>query len=588
MTRFPQRLRYGLPILAAFVAGCGWFGGGSPLSSNDTLLRYVPADTPYVFATLEPLPDPIWDAYTKQLESLGNLFRLGIENAMAELGNINAAGGSPFGNPGANQEALQAIADLTSAETLESMGIDRDSTYAFYGLGLLPVFRITLAEGHDMAGVLDRIESLIESQGDATVATGSVGGQEYRSIGADQARFIVALLENELVASVVPANFGDAELQAVLGVALPEQSIADTGRLEEIADEYGFTSHMAAMLDVERITAIFLDSPSATDSLLFDLMDYDAGEISAICRDEIRNMAGVAPSIVSGYTSLDDRSMEMSLVFELRNDIAAGLARIPTPVRGIGAETDALFAFGMSFDIEAARDFVAARLAAIQADPFECEYFAEMNEGIPEAQMYLNQPLPPFVDGIRGFSATMDFSDFDFAAGAPMPSDLAVSLLLSTSDAAGALMMASMLDPQIASLNLPTDGQIVEVDLPPPFNDPSVNPFGQAYFVASDEVIGIGLGRNGETRLSELMQSPPGDPSTFLNMSVDMSAYYGLLADMMENAALIDPSGVPPTAVISSMTDVMRSLQALYSRETVDIRFTERGVEIPIRLDLAP
>jgi hypothetical protein len=164
---------------------------------------------------------------------------------------------------------------------------------------------------------------------------------------------------------------------------------------------------------------------------------------------------------------------------------------------------------------------------------------------------------------------------------------MAVSVLLATDDAAGALAMASAFVPQVAALNLPMDGNIVELDLPPPYNDPAMNPFGAAFFVATDTSIGVGLGQNGETRLGELMGSPPGDPSTFLHTSVDMAAYYGLMADAMDNVGVLGAPGAPPMAFVSSISGMMRSMQDFYSRETVDVRFTERGIEIPVRLELA-
>lgn len=587
MTRSPKRLRYGFPLLAVFVAGCGWFAG-SPLTSNDSLLRYVPADTPYIFAAVEPLPDEIWAVLERQMASAGDVMRLAIQNAIEELRFAVESGGADagLGDPGDNQPVSEILAELISAETLEATGINRDSTYVLYGYGLLPVIRVTLAEGHDMGRVLDSLETLIESQGDVTVATASVAGQAYRYIESDQARLIAALLENELVLTAVPAGLDDAELRSILGLDLPEQSIADSGRLEAIADEYGFTSNLVAMFDTEQMTARFLDEPTTTDAALFDLMGYEPEAVSAACRDEIRGLAGVAPAMVTGYTELNAGSLAMSLVVELREDIARGLAGIPTAVPALGAATDALFSLGMSSDIPAAREFAATRLDAIEDDPFECEFFAGLQASVPSARIYLNQPIPPIVESIKGFSATVDFGALDFASSAPMPTDMSLSLLLATDDVNGLLAMAAALDPQIAALDLSTDGEIAELDLPPPLTDPSVNPFGPAYFVATDSQIGVGLGRNGEARLAELMAAPAGDPSTILSMSIDMGTYYGILADAMETMAPPDTAGAPPLAFISSAREMLRTLQAIYSRETVDVRLTVRGVEVPVRLEL--
>jgi hypothetical protein len=587
MSRSSHRLRYGFPLFAVFVAGCGWFGG-SPLTSNDSLLRYVPADTPYIFAAVEPLPDEIWAVLEQPMSSARDVLQLAMQNALEELRVALESGGAGPGpgDPGEIRPAFEILAELMSAETLEATGINRDSTYVLYGFGLLPVFRVTLAEGHDMGRVLDRLETLIESQGNVTVAKASVAGQEYRYIASDQARLIAALLENELVLTAVPASLGDAELQSILGLDLPEESIADSGRLAAIADEYGFTSNLAAMLDIERVTATFLDEPTTTDAALFNLMGYEPQGVSAVCRDEIRSLAGVAPALVTGYTELNAGSIAMNLVVEIREDIARGLARIPTAVPALGAATDALFSLGMSSDIPAAREFAATRLDAIEADPFECEFFAGLQAFVPSARIYLNQPLPPIVESIKGFSATVDFGELDFASSAQIPTDMSLSVLLATDDVNGLLAMAAASDPQIAALDLGTDGQITELDLPPAFTDPAVNPFGVAYFVATESQIGVGLGLNGEARLAELMAAPAGDPSTILSMGIDVDAYYGILADAMETVTPLDAAGAPPLEFISSTREMFRSLQTVYSRETIDVRFTGRGIEVPVRLEL--
>jgi hypothetical protein len=372
----------------------------------------------------------------------------------------------------------------------------------------------------------------------------------------------------------------------VLGLELPSQSIAESGRLEYIADEYAFTSHLIAMFDVERATEMFLNAPGATDALVFDMMGHDPQNVSAVCRNEILGAARIAPLMAGGYTELNSDTMSMNFIIELRDDIAAGLATIPTAVQGLGAATEALLTVGMSIDIPAARQFIADRLDAMAADPFQCDAFAGLQEMLPLARIYLNQPLPPIVDSIKGFSATMDFGDLDFASLGPMPTDMAVSLLVSTDDARGALAMAQALDPQVGALNLQANGEIVELDLPPMLADPNFNPFGAAFFVATDSLIGVGLGDNGDVRLGELMRARDGEASTFISMSMDMAAYYRLMADTLENMAVLDPGGAPPLAYIDSFSGLMRGMQDVYARETMDVRFTERGIEMPVRLDL--
>ena len=583
------RSRVVLPLVGASVAGCGWFGGGSPLESNDTLLRYVPADSPYVIAMVEAYPNDIADLYAEQAASVWELARAGIQSGLDEARRLQSENGA-FGNPAetaALRELMEALADTTSAEGLQGLGLNRDSTFVFYGFGLLPVLRVTLAEGHDFAALLDRFDSVIRTAGGPGFATASIAGSEYRYLDADAARLIVMLGDDELAVTVAPASFGEAELQAVLGLELPAESIAASGRLKAIADTYGFEPQLISLIDIERLAETFLGAPNATDAALFELAGYDAQDLSATCRNEFLDLAGVMPAMVSGYTELSRRSMTLSWIVELRQDIAAGLATIPVAIPGLGAATDALMSFGMSFSIPAVRQFVAARNAALAADPFACEALQELSMAGPALGGYLNQPLLPVFDSLTGFSAAIDFGRFDPATSMPDLAETSISALIATTDAAGIIAMGSMFVPEIAALDLNNDGQIVELDLPGAFIDPAMNPFDSVYFAATDNAIGIGLGAEANVRLAELFDAPMGDASTFFSLSLDLEAYYAIFGDLLEIAPVLDPAGAPPEAFVAAMQDAMQAMQAIYTSETIDVRFTERGVEIPTRLEIA-
>ena len=573
MNRIPGFSRWGLTASAAVVlAACD----ASPLTADDSLLRYVPADTPYVAAFVEPMPDDMSDMYAAQTEAMLLMLQTIMEAGLEEL--------QVSGAPGEAVEALEFLRESLTPESIETLGFNRDTSVVVYGYGMLPVLRATLTEGHDFNGFLDRLGTLLEQNG-ASLETGNIAGQTYRYLGDETASVAIVVTDEELAITIVPGFFGDEQVASMLGFELPAESIASSGRLEDIAEEYGFSSHMVALFDVERFVGNFLGSASGTDVMLLDLAGFNAQSMSAVCRDEFREMVAVAPAIVGGYTELGTEAMEMNVVFEMRQDIAAGLATIPAAAAGLGVETDALMSFGMSIDIPAARDFVMARLDAFEADPYECEELADMSSQIPMARMQLNQPLPPFVEGLTGIAAVMDFGGLDTMMMTGMPQDLSGAVMIATDSAADLLAMGALFDPQLASLDLGTDGEIVEFSLPPGFAGPGMESFETIYLAATPSALAAGIGADAETKLQQLLDAPAAAPGTFMTMSVDMQEYYGLQAEAIEMAAQMDPS--MPVAVVNAMTGMMRSIQDMYSREHVTVRFTERGVEIPVRIEMA-
>jgi hypothetical protein len=70
-------------ISAVMLAGCGKdeesVETSSAFSSDSTLLKYVPADSPYVVASLEPLPDDVMDEIEPMLDKVLRSYRSVLE-----------------------------------------------------------------------------------------------------------------------------------------------------------------------------------------------------------------------------------------------------------------------------------------------------------------------------------------------------------------------------------------------------------------------------------------------------------------------------------------------------------------------------
>ncbi len=63
----------------------------------------------------------------------------------------------------------------------------------------------------------------------------------------------MAIIDKQLLMSVVPENASDELLSQVLGNSLPDSNIGDTGALEEIEQRHGFTPYGAGEIDSSRL-----------------------------------------------------------------------------------------------------------------------------------------------------------------------------------------------------------------------------------------------------------------------------------------------------------------------------------------------
>jgi hypothetical protein len=347
------------------------------VSSSSELLQYIPADSPYVFVSLEPISDEIMDDLEPKLDRVLSSYRVVLREVVA-------AKKAEYSEEEQNSEEAQQIeafveefSSLLSVQGMRDAGIARDSLAAFYGNGLLPVMRIELSDDALFEATIARLEEQAGHQ----MAVGDVQGQSYRYFDAEEFRIVVAVLDNQAVFAIVPSAFDASQTGRALGLTLPETSIAETTILQDIIGKYGFTNHVVAFVDVPAIAERFVGQPTGLDADLLALGGGNDLQLSDACKSEIRDVAGIVPRMVIGYTGLTAKQFDSSIVVELREDLAAGLTAVATAVPGLGGDRGGLMTFGMSLDINAAREFMEARLDAMDADPYECEHLADLQAG---------------------------------------------------------------------------------------------------------------------------------------------------------------------------------------------------------------
>lgn len=543
---------------------------------NPGLLKYVPADTPYIFAMLEPLPEEVADKLEPKIDAMLKSYQRVIRTIVQTSAEKSAESKDDEGLPEEALAALEEFAGLLTIEGLRSAGIERNSTMVLYGVGLLPVLRMTLSDG----SLLDAAMARIEAKAKDSMSVATIDGQSYRYAGNDEGRLIIAVIDDEFVLGIVPTNLPDDLLKSVLGLTLPTTSIADSGELQKIMDDNGFLSRSVGLVDFERIVATFLDDQSGVNQELLALMDYDRSELDEVCKTEIREISGIVPRLVFGSTEMSVDQFVSNMILEVRSDIAAGLATLPAPVPGLGSEQGGLFAFGMGIDLLAARSFYSDRLDALEADPYECDLFADLQEGVEQGREALNQHIPPIVYGFKGFLAVVEnIEGMDLANNQP-PTSADVRILVATENAAGLLAMGAMFSPEIAGLDIQPDGEPVKFE-----SQQLAGVVDVAYVAMTDEALAISIGQASQVRLGEMLSAEINEPHPFMSMEMDTARYYDFIAKSMVMED--DEDDQLPPELEAAFGDMMAVSGKLFSRMTFQVEFTERGIEFPSTVELS-
>ncbi|MCH7821706.1 MAG: hypothetical protein IIA07_06785 [Proteobacteria bacterium] len=543
-------------------------GGSSLLASNDSILRYVPADSPYVFASVEPLPDDILDKLEPKFDRILASYEGLLRQVMAMATSKVAEGEGDAGDFETASAVVTELSSLMSIEGLRGAGFGRESTAVFYGHGLLPVLRMHVSDG----ALFDAALARIETKAGQKMPVATIGNSSFRYFEHNDVKVIVAVLGDQVVITVAPSNFDDGQLSTLLGLTLPDSSIADSGALTSIADEYAYISYFVGYVDFARIVDTFISDATGLDADLIALMEHDNSELSDICRSEIRSLAGIAPRMVMGYTDISAERLSSQLVIEMRDDIASGLATLPSAVPGLGEDQGGLMSFGMSINVKALRNFVAARLDALEAEPFECEMFADLQHSVASGRMALNQPMLPMAYDFKGFVGVVNnIEGLDMVKQMP-PTSIDARFLLAMNNAAALVSLGAMMSPELMGLNIEPNGEPVRFEL-----TQMGAMMDNMYLALTDDALAISIGEGVEAELADMLSADAEENGTFLSFSMDAGRYYAFIGEAMAAVDQDDDNPMPPEFQ-AAMQDVMLAVADIYDRMSVDIRFTDKGI----------
>ena len=137
-------------------------GGESPdlAGTGNALLDYIPAETPYLAANLEPLPEGVVDAYLQRLQPVFDEMQIQLSAARRELEAGQSEEATTAGVDPAARLALALIRELDgklSRAGLSTLGLDVLSHKVMYGLGAFPVLRMGLSDPVALRASIQRV-----------------------------------------------------------------------------------------------------------------------------------------------------------------------------------------------------------------------------------------------------------------------------------------------------------------------------------------------------------------------------------------------------------------------------------------------
>jgi hypothetical protein len=513
-------------VCAILFSACS---SNAPAPSSDAPLAFVPADTPYVYANLEPLPAAVTDQWSKRMQAYWpNLFGAYddfLQRAAAEKTDAQAQRWIKVA-----QVLLDEIKAHDSWDKLRQMGLRPDGHMALYGVGLVPVLRMELG---DPAAFKAEV-ALIEQKTGEKLPVAKVGAQEYWQLGNDKLAAVVAVEGTHLVVTMVPPSANDSLKQSLLGLTRPAQNLAASGALQALAKQYGYSTYGEGYVDFVRFTERLSSAPTGTDAEFAKALDLPVNTVDATCRSEFIDIAHKFPRFVMGAQELSAQHMRIGAQLEIEPGLAQQFAAAIGPAPGTGAPGEGVVDVSVSLPVLKLKDFWIKQADSVAAKPFACPSLAKLNDDFRQSKAKVDVTVPPPFSDAVGMRFTLD--NFTMEAAGKTP-DVSGRMLFASTNPMAAVAMAQLAVPGLAKLKLAPDGKAVPVpaELVP---SPSAPPL----FVAmSDKAIGVAAGASQGATLENYLHAPAANEPVFLRMYFS-GKFYGLLGQSFDKLEAMMPA----------------------------------------------
>lgn len=546
-------------LAALLLAACGKDPGPLPP------LAYAPADTPYVIGAIEPIPQAVSEQWIAMSASALPHYRdfLGRMIAELEAKPADEVKALPL------LRALAAELERTPEATglIQAWGFSTTPLSAIYGIDLVPVLRIELANPARFAESVARVEHAAGS----ALARGTVDGQAYWSIQAEGTplRAVFAVHSGQLVATLAPAG-NDDSLRRLLGLELPRKNLLDAGHLQALNKRLGYVGYGSGYLDHTRLFELLAQPMTGSQGAFLKALKITPPDAaSEVCLTEGRALTAQWPRTTFGYTHFDARGYRMRVVLEAPKAVMDDLRTLLAPTPGLAEAATALASFSFALKADALPPLANKWASSVRAAPWACEALQPLNEGFSELGTALQNPAV-YAIGPSANSLHVLLSAFELPQGGLDSGESPTfegKLLIGSPNPQGLVAMARNFVPQLADFRLETDAQPVALPTLPDA------PEGLALFgAASANALGIAVGESQRDSLHAALAVDTTGPQPLFQFSYQGRFYGGLMRQVLEEAAKADPNAPDMSAMFKLYEDMIERVDG-------QMLFTGEGIE---------
>ncbi|MBV2129281.1 hypothetical protein [Arsukibacterium indicum] len=552
-----RKLLVALAIIAGAIYGYIKLTGTESLVVDHAELEFVPADTVFLSAQLEPVD---FIAYLNAFGLSPDYYSEASQQQLAELAADTEEPQLRFVLSLA-KEYMRALAQPEQLAVIT--GIKPQVRSLSYMLGLAPVVRIELANEAAFWQLFDRAEE--ESGISHTAMPGANGGfRSYAfSFGEYSAELLVSVTDGWGNMALVLSTQGEETRQLALMAAKPERSILSDNQFANMAANYKLNPNAIGFISFQQLVTGLTTTDGnrlANDIQLLASPQFVAAMEpwrSAECQQDLSSITSSWPGMYfdSNITSkagqpthVRGKMLLPTTNKDTINTLSSIRGFVPDHIAQGGNQS--LFSFALGLDMTEFAPAVTKLWRGVTQPAYQCAQLAELQQKMQQANPMAMLAAGAMVHSVQGTSVTINNLAMD--PNTMQPTAVDAMLSVTAKNARSYLEGLKAMVPGMAEITLPADGEELPLNTVLPMLDAfGVTPMLQV----SDSHLVVYAGDKGTAQANAILQQAI-EKNGLLSFGMDYARFFGIMQQAMQ------ASGQPVPAEFSSLTDMNMQVQA--------------------------
>jgi hypothetical protein len=339
--------------------------------------------------------------------------------------------------------------------------------------------------------------------------------------------------------------------------------LQDSGRFEALLAEHGLPGYGDGYVDLR--------------SLFDQLKSFETEGVSLVAQEPgcvafVDDLLQHVPRIVIGTKEANVTGLSAMTLVETDAQLGEVLSGLGHPVPGLGQTSPALFAMGVGVEVPRLRGALRELIQYLRQAGAQCRWIdgPALQAAIPKLDMALG-PITAMFKGLY-----LELLDLQLDTSGSVPPVVKLRALAEVDDPQGVFAMTTILNPELARLEVPTNG--TPTAIPAALLPPGVPPLMVAI---KDRSLVVAAGADGAALASELLATPPVTPAPLLSFTYNFERLGTLIgAAANQYAELLAAQGGQSPERLRADLQTTGRLYAAYKSASMTVSGGKAGLRI--------